>query len=147
MFYFIYRVVFFFYSLYIWSFSEGHECSCLCVCHEVLFRAVLLITYFPCSFLSSFSYISVFSKGTPLIKGIYRLKGHLLNWLTGCGLGGPIVAVSHWRSQEPGSSHVGWCLSCLSLALRARRIPEELLVFGLHWNPQEVSSVIGEGVL
>lgn len=86
MFYFIYRVFFFFfYSLFTsaLSLSVMNAVVRLCVCHEVFFRAVLLITYFPCSFLSSFSYISVFSKGTPLIEGIYRLKGHLLDWLTG----------------------------------------------------------------
>lgn len=100
--------------------------------------AVLLITHSPCSFLSCFSYNSVFSTGTQLIEGIYILKRPLLGWLTGCGLGGLIVTVS---------SCEGGYLSCLDLVLKAWRIPGELLILSLQWNSKEVSSVIGEGML
>lgn len=82
MFYFIYRV---------FSWLPSHLALILWASLRRLFgisamssfsRAVLLIIYFPCSFLSCFSYISVLSKGTQLIEGMYILKGHLLDWLT-----------------------------------------------------------------
>lgn len=59
------------------------------------------------------------------------VKRNLLDWLKGCGLDGPTVAVTCWRDWNLG------VVSSYNKALKVARLPGE--VFGLYWNPKEFS--------
>lgn len=78
-------------------------------------------------------------------KSFREIKGNLLDWPTGLNPGSPTMTFSHWRGWEPSSSlHEDGCLS-LNLALKVGRIPGELLIFRLRWNPEGVSLVSVKG--
>lgn len=61
--------------------------------------------------------------------------------MSGCyKLGNPTMAVPHPGDANPKSCslhHTGWLCSP-GLALKTWGIPGELLVYDLHWNPEEV---------
>lgn len=97
------------------------------------------------------------SKGTEwgrLKKGrsnlLWKFQGDnrgFIRWGDRCGLHSVTTAFSRRRGWEPSSSvRQAGCLS-LHLALKAGRIPGELLIFRLHWYPEEVESCISEGML
>lgn len=56
------------------------------------------------------------------------------------------MAAFQQKDQESNCSvHKTGCHSSLDLLLESWRIPRELLVFSLSWNPEEVSSNSSEG--
>lgn len=75
----------------------------------------------------------------------YILNGYLLDWLTQYSVGTPTKAFSHWGGQECGNPSGpcgpgGWHLGSHTLAPKGWKIPKELLVFSLQWNPGEAGS-------
>lgn len=58
------------------------------------------------------------------------------------------MAVTYWKDQEFVSCSVykAGSLSTPNLAQKACMFPGGLLIFSVYWNPEEVSSVISEGM-
>lgn len=65
---------------------------------------------------------------------------NLLAWLTGCGLCGPVMAVSHQKGQGSGSClvHKSGCFISPNLIAGFWGMPKQLLGSVLHWNLEEI---------
>lgn len=90
-------------------------------------------------------WIPLLSPGV-LVRGLQRNrtdrtnKCNLFSWLTGCGLCGPVMAVSRQKGQGSGSClvHKSGCLISPSLIWEFWRMPRELLGSIPHWNLGEI---------
>lgn len=91
--------------------------------------------------------IASFSKGTKRIEWMYRLKGDLLDQLTECG-----SSNTKWLSHRVTTERLKmcqsfnswiWILYSTNLGLESWKIPGELLIFNLCWNPKEVECYTG----
>ena len=79
------------------------------------------------------SFITI-SQGSPEKHNLQN--GDLLEGLTGCGPPSPIAAIEKFKNAVVVQSTGSGCLSKVYL-LESQRIPRELLVFSLCWNPKE----------
>lgn len=75
-------------------------------------------------------------------------KCNLFAWLTGCGLCGPVMAVSRQKDQGSGSCfvHKSVCLISPILIGEFWRMPRELLGSISHGNLGEIGYDINGGV-